>query len=111
MNTYVLHPTPAHAEADSKKNPALVFEAGFEKVKHLDGVGDLDVAGRLAGVRAPVKYLKDISLKVMGWRQSAALSEVIDEVAKHIKLFTAARDLIQQDQGSIVGLFLKGYYG
>jgi hypothetical protein len=86
-------------QAEKRKNPYMIFEALHQKVSDLECLGDLDVSGRLAAVKAPTKWLTDMSSKVMGWRQGASLTDIVAEVTAQCETFKKARREMLQDQG------------
>ena len=52
-------------------------------------------------MRRAITWLKDISGKVIGWKQSAAVVDYINEMTTWIGKFHTARDLMNDDLDAI----------
>ena len=80
-----------------KTNPINAFEKCWTKVKDDSAAQGIDGELRLVEMRRAITWLKDISGKVIGWKQSAAVVDYINEMTTWIGKFHTARDLMNDD--------------
>ena len=87
-------------KVDAKKKSLLeASEKTFNKVKELDSAQDIDAQGRIAAVKTEVLWLTNVASKIMGWRQSSSMPDMIGETVGHLDKFKEARRALVQDQG------------
>ena len=90
-----------HTKADKKKNPVALFNATYEKCRGVEGIDDIAKDLRVAAVQQPVKWIKEVLAKVLGWRQTGALIETLQEVDDYVQKFKKAKEELAQEQGRI----------
>lgn len=89
---------PEAVKADPKKNPLTPFKLLFEKVKDHTGAGDIGGADHLKSLEATIKWLVASRNAVMGWRQSASMQDVINEIEDNVTRYYELLLLIEEDK-------------
>ena len=56
----------------------------------------IDVDAFSKAVNDPMTWLKNMSTKVMGWKQSASSTDVVNEVSTYLSKFDVAQEALEE---------------